>query len=239
MPFRNGMKIVLTNETGTDRPLLFFDIDYTLGDAHDPTTLYFHAHWRRERPTTIKRDYEFLPRVQGRGRFLGVNVGVIPNQAAYFKSWWGEGECKIYLDGDGAFPTLCGTGTEDYIGTGWGQGQYTHLYQGCHLADYENYQFAFYRYHVPDPVYFHHDIRVTMQQIGWCNPGNIRQLHEAGQTLPDITDTPGLFERQDDWSSCAYFYLDRSTNNLPALAPVAERTFGLTSNADAQKRADV
>ena len=239
MPFRTGMKIVLTNETGTDRPLLFFDIDYTLGDAHDPTTLYFHAHWRRERPTTIKRDYEFLPRVQGRGRFLGVNVGVIPNQAAYFKSWWGEGECKIYLDGDGAFPTLCGTGTEDYIGTGWGQGQYTHLYQGCHLADYENYQFAFYRYHVPDPVYFHHDIRVTMQQIGWCNPGNIRQLHEAGQTLPDITDTPGLFERQDDWSSCAYFYLDRSTNNLPALAPVAERTFGLTSNADAQKRADV
>ncbi len=144
MPFRTGMKIAVTNESGADLGSFFYDVNYTLGDEHGPDTLYLHAHWRRERPTTLKRDYAFLPKVTGRGRFLGVNVGVIADKATYFNSWWGEGECKVYLDGDEALPTLCGTGTEDYIGTAWGQGQYAHLYQGCHIADHQNMQFAFY-----------------------------------------------------------------------------------------------
>jgi hypothetical protein len=251
MPFRTGMKIVVTNESGGDVPMFFYDVDYTLGDAHGLTAMYLHAHWRRERSTTMKQDYEFLPKVTGRGRFLGVNVGVIADTATWFKSWWGEGECKIYLDGDDAFPTLCGTGTEDYIGTAWGQGQYAHLYQGCHLADHENYQYAFYRYHIPDPVYFRNDIRVTMHQIGCWGPGVIQQMRDAGRKMLATDGTPvdleraaeangwGLFERQDDWSSCAYFYLDRTANDLPALAPVADRTVGLTSNEDNKKRADL
>lgn len=250
MPFRTGMKVVVTNESAAALEMFFYEVDYTLGDRHPDTALYLHAHWRRERPTTMLRDYEFLPKVIGRGRFLGVNVGVIADTATYVKSWWGEGECKIYLDGDGAHPTLCGTGTEDYIGTGWGQGQYAHLYQGCHVADLENYQFAFYRYHLPDPVYFQRDIRVTMQQIGCWAPDTIRQMRDAGRKLISIAGTPvdmdqaveangyGIFERQDDWSSCAYFYLDRPTNDLPPLAPAAERIAGLTCNADAQKRMD-
>lgn len=249
MPFRTGMKIVVTNESDADEPMFFYDVDYTLGDAHGATVMYLHAHWRRERQTTFKRDYEFLPKVTGRGRFLGVNVGVIADTATYFKSWWGEGECKVYLDGDAAFPTLCGTGTEDYIGTAWGQGHYAHLYQGCHLADHENYQYAFYRYHIPDPIYFQRDIRVTMQQIGCWGPGTIQQMRDAGRKLvggrglvdmdeASEANSYGLFERQDDWSSCAYFYLDQPTNDLPALAPVAERTIGLMSNEDAGARAD-
>jgi len=260
MPFRTGMKIVVTNESGADQSHFFYDVNYTLGDEHGPDALYLHAHWRRERPTTLKRDYEFLPQVSGRGRFLGVNVGVIADKAAYFNSWWGEGECKIYLDGDDALPTLCGTGTEDYIGTGWGQGQYAHLYQGCHIGegngcggpDHEKMQYAFYRYHIPDPVYFQRDIRVTMQQIGCWGPDNIVRMRDAGLTLESVdhAGTPvdmakaveangyGLFERQDDWSSCAYFYLDCPTNDLPALAPVAERTAGLLGSEDATKRAD-
>ena len=226
------------------------DVNYTLGDAHGPDTLYLHAHWRRERPTTLRRDYEFLPKVSGRGRFLGVNVGVIADQATYFNSWWGEGECKVYLDGDDALPTLCGTGTEDYIGTAWGQGQYAHLYQGCPIADHEHMQFAFYRYHIPDPVYFHRDIRVTMHQIGCWGPNNIGLMRDAGRILESTGGTPvdmdqavaangyGLFERQDDWSSCAWFYLDRPENDLPPLAPVAERTVGLLSREDTTQRAD-
>ena len=254
MPFRTGMKIVITNEVPQDyvsklppgvKDQCYFDVDYTLGDEHEADTGYFHAHWRRELPTTLARDYEFLPSVSGRGRFLGVNVSVIPDTTTYSKLWWGEGEVKIYLDGDTANPTLCGTGTEDYIGTGWGQGQYAQLYHGCPVADYAAFRYSFYRLHIPDPVWFQRDIRVTMQQIGLTAPNeNIdllkqrRQLSWGNQQI-DFTEklknaTDGeplggwsLFDRQDDWSSCAYFYLDSPENSLPPLAPVSQRLAGL------------
>ena len=240
MPFKTGMRLVVRNDTDERLPALYYDVDYTLGDPHGADVLYLHAHWRRERPTTLLQDYALLPVVSGRGRFVGVNVGVIADTQTYFRSWWGEGEVKVYLDGDGDYPTLSGTGTEDYIGTGWGQGQYAHLYQGCHLADHEHHQYAFYRYHLPDPIYFHQDIRVTIQQIGCWGPGVIDQMRDAGCQLvtgPDLTPVDmeaavaargyGLFERQDDWSSCAYLYLDRTENGLPPLAPVEERVTGL------------
>ena len=83
--------------------------------------------------TTLGKDFEILPTVKGKGRFLGMNMGIITDPL-YQNSWWGEGEVKIYLDGDSDLPTLNGTGTEDYIGTGWGQGLFTHLYQGCLVA---------------------------------------------------------------------------------------------------------
>jgi hypothetical protein len=235
MPFKTGMKIVMTNESREDLGELFYDVDYTLGDRHGPQTLYFHAYYRRENPTTLQRDYEILPRVEGRGRYLGTNVGVIVNQKEFFNTWWGEGEIKIYLDGDRELPTLVGTGTEDYVGTAWGQGQYAHLYQGSPVADEGANRWCFYRYHVPDPVYFYRDVRVTMQQIGYLadhSRGGLvregRKLYRAGPGLveKDIR-TDGKFERADDWSSCAYFYLDRPENNLPRLDPVEKRTEGL------------
>ena len=250
MPFRTGMKIIVTNESEVHLEMLFYDINYTLGDQHDENAMYFHAHWRRERPTTLLKDYEFLPKVEGKGRFIGVNCGVIADTEQYFKSWWGEGEAKIFLDGDEEFPTLCGTGTEDYIGTGWGQEQYAHLYQGCHLADAESYQYAFYRFHIPDPVYFYQDIRVTMHQIGCWGPDIIEQTQQAGRELLGTDGRPvdlqkelasksfGLFEREDDWSSCAYFYLDRPTNGLPALASVEDRIIGLLETENAKVRLD-
>ena len=235
MPFRTGMRIVLTNESGTDVPELFYDVDYTLGDRHPAGTPYFHAHWRRESPTRLERDYEILPRVAGRGRFLGTNVGVRVNQQEYFNTWWGEGEVKIFLDGDTTLPTIAGTGTEDYVGTAWGQGRYANLYQGSPIADDGAGLFAFYRYHIPDPVYFQRDVRVTMQQIGYLadhSRGGIartgRRLIRAGEgDVPMDIRTDGKFERSDDWSSVAYFYLDRPENGLPALAPVAQRVAGL------------
>ncbi|HEV2859762.1 MAG TPA: glycoside hydrolase family 172 protein [Pyrinomonadaceae bacterium] len=235
MPFKTGMRIVMTNESREDLGELFYDVDYTVGDRHDARTLYFHAHYRRENPTTLQRDYEILPRVEGRGRYLGTNVGVIVNQKEFFNTWWGEGEIKIYLDGDRELPTLVGTGTEDYVGTAWGQGQYAHLYQGSPVADEGANRWCFYRYHVPDPVYFYRDVRVTMQQIGYLadhSRGGLvregRKLYRAGPGLveKDIR-TDGKFERADDWSSCAYFYLDRPENNLPRLDPVEKRTEGL------------
>ena len=232
MPFRTGMKIVIANESGADLGLLYYDVDYTLGDKHDSDALYFHAHYRRENPTRLQQDYELLPRVTGRGRFLGVNAGVIVNEQMYASTWWGEGEVKIFLDGDKELPTLNGTGTEDYIGTGWGQGRYSNLYQGCPFA--EGNRFCFYRYHVPDPVYFQQEVRVTIQQIGHVPKAKLDELqktgapiYEAGPGLVAKKTSEGLFERQDDWSSCAYFYLDRPENNLPDIDPVELRTKGL------------
>jgi hypothetical protein len=235
MPFRIGMKMVMTNESGADLEMCFYDVDYTIGDKHGPNTLYFHAHYRRENPTRLQQDYAILPKLTGRGRYLGVNIGVAANQAIYYKTWWGEGEVKVYLDGDQEFPTLSGTGTEDYIGTAWGQGLYSHMYQGCPFADEKTFRYCFYRYHVLDPVYFHKDIRVTIQQIGfYWEPDKVplaaenRKVYRAGPGLVDMDLTKsGLFERQDDWSSCAYFYLDRPENGLPPLDAAELRIRGV------------
>jgi len=241
MPFRTGMKIALTNDGDEELGMFFYEIDYTVGDRHPEGTMYFHAFYRRERPTAQRKDYEIVPLLRGKGRFLGANVGVLPDTARYGRSWWGEGECKIYLDGDGEFPTLCSTGTEDYIGTGWEQGEFAHPYQGCHVADKAAMAFCFYRYHVPDPVYFSRDVRVTMQQIGYWDPATRSAFREAGlramkaggerriidfaadAEVPDY----GNFERQDDWSSCAYFYLDRPFSSLPDIDPADKRVAGL------------
>jgi hypothetical protein len=238
MPFRHGMKIVLTNETREDQPQVYYDVNYTLGDAHGADALYFHAHFRRENPTKLRRDYEILPRIAGKGRYLGTNISVIANQERYSASWWGEGEVKIFLDGDQEFPTLAGTGTEDYIGSAYSLGAYSNLTQGAPIVDEEKKQYAFYRYHVEDPVYFRQDIRITIQQIGFLWGGDGKPQHPVkaplfiagpGEKQVDLEKPPRvtLFEREDDWSSVAYFYLDRAENGLPALASLRLRTEGL------------
>jgi len=159
MPFRKGGLIQLVNETDND-VVVYYDVNATIGDVHDDKVLYFHSYWRRENPTTIREDMTILPFVKGKGRFLGCNLGIRTNEA-YSRFWWGEGEVKVYLDGDTDFPTLCGTGTEDYIGSAWGQGHFVNMYQGNQyvkddvevddttLAD----AYGYYRFHIPDPIY--------------------------------------------------------------------------------------
>jgi hypothetical protein len=246
MPFLSGMKTVVTNESGTDLTLFYYDVDYTVGDEHPKDTAYFHARFSRENPTTLQRDFEILPHISGRGRYLGAQIGVIVNKEKYAATWWGEGEVKIYLDGDRELPTLCGTGTEDYIGTAFGQGRFDHLYQGCPLADETNMQFSFYRLHVPDPVYFAKEIRVTLQQMGiWeaHTKDGLKQfspkVFRAGPSMEEVdlgklgNDWPiGYFERAEDVSSCAYFYLDRPTNGLGPITGAAERIAGLIEDTD-------
>jgi len=235
MPFKTSMKIVLTNESSVQLAPLFYEVNYTLGDKQPRNMLYFHAHYRRENPTQLQRDYELLPRVEGRGRYLGANIGVIVNQKAYADTWWGEGEVKIYLDGDRGLPTLSGTGTEDYIGTGWGQGPFAHDVSGSPIADEKNMRWCFYRYHIPDPIFFYKDIRVTIQQIGSATPtSRVPSVQASGHlyrtgpglVVADLAQN-GMFERKDDWSSCTYFYLDRPEDGLPPLDSVGKRTAGL------------
>ncbi len=220
MPFRESMKIEVVNETETDLDMFFYDIDFTIGDKWEENTLYFHAIFNQQKPTDLKKDYEILPKIKGMGRFLGTNISVVVNDIEYSRVWWGEGEVKMYLDGDSDYPTLCGTGTEDYIGTGWGQGEYSNRFQGCTIADEAKFEYAFYRFHIPDPVYFYQDIRVTIQQIGFGKDEGIEMLskmkhpiYKAGENLEQVDFSKDhsylFFERTDNVASCAYFYLNK------------------------------
>jgi hypothetical protein len=225
MPFRKSMKVQVKNSTDED-VTMFYEIDYTLGDKLPKTALYFHAVFNHKERTGIREDFEILPRINGEGRFMGTNISYIPNQVDYGRFWWGEGEVKIYLDGDRDFPTLCGTGTEDYIGSGWGFGEYAHRYQGGTISNGKDMRFAFYRYHVPDPVYFYSDIRVTIQQIGGVEGANqVERLSKMKGPIirtgekPDTVDFSKpvkgfLFERSDDVACCSYFYLKGTENEI-------------------------
>jgi hypothetical protein len=180
-----------------------------------------------------------------------MNMGIITDPV-YQKSWWGEGEVKIYLDGDRDLPTLNGTGTEDYIGTAWGQGVFAHHYQGCLVADEATRQWAFYRFHIPDPVYFQQECKVTIQIMGGDMLNKVREYKKNGATLipvtistdngfiklleqnpvPDLMDTKlpegwTNFYRQDDVSATVYFYLDKPVNELLPLVPRSERIAAL------------
>lgn len=247
MPFKDGARVTIANESDRDLMLLFYDINVEKVAQHKEEVLYFHAFWNRDLETTLKEDFEILPEIEGFGRFLGTNIGVITDPV-YEETWWGEGETKIYIDGDDEYPTLVGTGTEDYIGTAWGQGTFAHDYQGSLIADAEKGHFAFYRYHIPDPVWFQEDIRVTIQQMGGAPTDRVIELIDNGAALQPVTagDAPDMvkllemdsppdirdddypggwtnFYRQDDVSSTAYFYLDRPTSDLPELPPVELR----------------
>jgi hypothetical protein len=249
MPYRKAARVVLKNES--DKPVnLYYDINFQQVKSHGEDVAYFHAYWSRVPKTELGKDFEILPLVNGKGRFLGMNMGIITDPL-YQKSWWGEGEVKIYLDGDSALPTLNGTGTEDYIGTGWGQGLFTHAYQGCLVADENSRQWAFYRYHIPDPVYFAKDCKVTIQIMGGDMRDKVREYAKNGASLIPVTvsgkefvkllertpviplndkDFPDAwtnFYRQDDVSATAYFYLDTPTSQVPALQETKVRIAAL------------
>ena len=242
MPFKTGMKIVITNESETDTERQFFyQVDYTLGDVFTDETMYFHAFYNREVSTVEMQDYTILPQIKGAGSYLGASVGVIANPLMK-GAWWGEGEVKCYIDGDGEYPTLAGTGTEDYIGTGWGQGEYQNLYQGSVISDLEGDVYSFYRFHVPDPVYFDEEIRVTIQQIGWANSDHVRNMIENGLEVYNTAKREKavvgtIIERfDDDWCSIAYFYLKSPVSELKELPCAAERILKYDVIAQEEKK---
>jgi hypothetical protein len=253
MPFRTGARVVVTNESGKPVNLIFYDINFRQLRQQPKDALYFHAWWSRERATKLGQDFHILPRIQGKGRFLGASVTVLTNPL-YEKTWWGEGEVKIALDGDRSdAPTLVGTGTEDYIGTAWGQGAYVNRFQGAPVATWEgDGRWTFYRFHIPDPIFFSRDIEVSLQIMGGArkhivqglqkknvplipvtiDPGsrnNFQQLLTNGKKLsdPSLPDGHTNFYRSDDVAAVAYFYLDRPAGLLPPIAASAERMAGL------------
>lgn len=202
MPFYKNCKITLEN-IGSEEIAVYYQIDYTLTEL-PKNCAYFHAQFRRVNPLPYKEVYTILDNVQGNGQYVGTYLfwGVHNN------GWWGEGEVKFYLDGDRDFPTICGTGTEDYFcgssnfDTGGRYQEFCTPYAG--LAKVirpdglyrSNQRFSMYRWHIPDPIYFKKDIKVTIQALGWR--GNQRYL-----------------PLQDDISSVAFWYQDSICQTFP------------------------
>jgi hypothetical protein len=254
MPFRKGARITVTNDGSKRLDLFFYDVDFQTVNSLPEDVLYFHCHWRREIKTILGKDFDLLPDVKGKGRFLGVNMGVI-TAPEYGKSWWGEGEVKIYKDGDTEYPTLVGTGTEDYIGSGWGLGKFFNRTQGCPVANDTTGYWSIYRFHLEDAVYFQKNIKVTIQVMGGFDLENVRKMETAGVKIIPVTvnldqngctkllegNYPPLqdpafpkgwvnFYRSEDYCATSYFYLDAPSDNLPAIQPVAIRIFNLPPN---------
>ena len=162
MPFRTAARLTLENLSGGAGHRLLPD-HLRAGRRRGSDSGYLHAHWRRSNPLPAGHVHTLLDGVRGAGQYVGSYLAWGVNS----RGWWGEGEIKYYLDGDDEFPTICGTGTEDYFGGAWnfdvpGQGYtaYTTPYLGLHQIIrpdglYESQQrFGMYRWHVPDPIHF-------------------------------------------------------------------------------------
>lgn len=216
MPFRTHARITVENDTGKEINHLFYQIDYTLGDEIPQDAGYFHAQFRRQNPCPKYADYTIAD-IRGKGVYLGTVLGV---RSLYTRSWWGEGEMKFYLDGDSDYPTICGTGTEDYIGFAWGMLEKCCPQTGCPCCDDEKGLYSIYRFHGKDPIYFQNALRLTVQQIG-CGSrkevkadfGDQADIFTAwGET--DASDTC-YYERSDDYCSTAFWYQTLPTAPFP------------------------
>jgi len=218
LPFRRQLRIELTNSS-SQPAILYYEVDYTLQRELPAELGYLHVSFRRENPTVMRRDFVIADGLRGPGRFLGCNVGVrvIDNC-----DWYGEGEVKVYKDGDAALPTLCGTGLEDYVGSAWGLGAHYAPFGGAPLIvgkpDQPDFV-GFFRWHVPDPIMYARDLRVTIQQIGamFFEAGQEAELEAYEQTNPAAGEgwirgvgpgilAWGLAERVDDYCATAYVY---------------------------------
>jgi hypothetical protein len=206
MPFRKHVRITVTNDSDKMIPLLTYQIDYRL-NAVPAESGYFHAQWRR---TTVDRSnavYTILDGVKGEGRYVGTFLA----WTQLSTGWFGEGEVKFYLDGDTKFPTIVGTGTEDYFGADYDfPALYSTAYVGNVLDPKSDHpdggppQHSLYRWHIMDPIEFHRDLRVTIQDIGW---------------YPDRTYKP----EGDDIASTAFWYQKEPHAPFPKLPPLSDR----------------
>lgn len=210
MPFRKHARITVENLSPDEIKGFYYQIDYILTDVPDDMA-YLHAQWRRNNPLPYMQDHTLLDGVQGQGQYVGTYIAWGVNNSG----WWGEGEVKFFIDGDTDFPTICGTGTEDYFGGAWCFGHFEGEYfgfTGPYLGlpqiikpdgFYRSQQrFGLYRWHIRDAVRFKEDLKVTVQALGWRST-----LDGQRRYLP----------LQDDIASTAYWYQTEPHAPFPEL----------------------
>lgn len=194
MPFRKSAKWTIEN-LSDDSTHLYYQFTYSLQEVPEDAA-YFHAQWRRSNPLPYKEVHTIVDGIKGHGHYVGTYLAWGVNNCG----WWGEGEIKFYMDGDKEYPTICGTGTEDYFGGAWNfehpkgeYGAYSTPFLGLPQVIkpdglYRSQQrFGMYRWHILDPIRFEEELKVTIQALGW---------RSGGRYLP----------LQDDISSTAFWY---------------------------------
>lgn len=206
MPFLKRARITLENRNR--EPIRFFyQIDYQLRELPEDIA-YFHAQWRRANPLPYKSVYTILDGVRGKGHYVGTYMA----WGVHNSGWWGEGEIKFYIDGDGNYPTICGTGTEDYFCGSYNFEDPVHKdaylpfttpYTGLQVLEpnrlyRSQFRFGMYRWHLTDPIFFENDLKVTIQALGWRD----------GKTYLPL---------QDDIASVAYWYQTLPAAPFPPL----------------------
>ena len=210
MPFAKRCRITLENR-GDENMTCYYQIDYALVGEAPPDMAYFHAQFRRSNPLPYGEPYTILDGASGKGQYAGTYMAWGVNN----NGWWGEGEIKFYIDGDREWPTICGTGTEDYFCGSYDFEDpvehnryvpFTTPYGGFYTVRtdmlYQSQKrFGMYRFHITDPVRFESDLKITIQALGWRN---------GGRYLPLM----------DDIASVAFWY-----QTLPAAAfpPLPDR----------------
>ena len=200
MPFKTSAKIEITNLCSKETDF-FYQIDYSLCQV-DENAGYFHSQWRRSNPVKYKDVHILTDNIEGCGHYVGTYIAWQPNS----NGWWGEGEMKFYMDGDEDFPTICGTGTEDYFGGAWNfeqpEGQYCTYstpFLGMQYIKpdgmYKNQpRFGMYRWHIMDPIRFVQNLKVTIQCLGW-------------------RDNARYYPGQDDIASTVFWYQNEPHNH--------------------------
>ena len=207
MPYHKSCRITMENLSDKDANL-YYQITYLEGKIPVESG-YFHAQFRRSKEVPYKDVHTIADQIRGCGQYVGTYL----YYAARTDDWWGEGELKFYMDGDKDFPTICGTGTEDYFGGGDGflSPDYSHYINFCtsycgfsmrkRTDLFPKKRFSMYRWHITDPIYFHENLKVTVQDLGWDSPDH----------------STGYKPLQDDISSVAFFYLDAPSQTMPIL----------------------
>jgi len=213
MPFRKKCRITMEN-IGNEDMVLYYQVDYIQTQVPDDAA-YFHAQFRRTNPLPYKTDYTLIDGIKGKGQYVGTYLAWGVNN----NGWWGEGEIKFFMDDDTQYPTICGTGTEDYFcgsydfdtrkknDAGVEKTEYTEFcspYTGLAQVirgdgHYDiSQRFGLYRWHITDPIRFEKNLRVTIQALGW---------REGGRYLP----------LQDDIASVVFWYQSEPHGSFPAL----------------------
>ncbi len=213
MPFRASARITVENLSPDPVQGFFYQIDYTLTEV-PVDRAYFHAQWRRSNPLPYQQVHTLLDGVRGQGHYVGTYLA----WGTHNNGWWGEGEIKFYLDGDEEWPTICGTGTEDYFGGAWSfeqprgeYGTYSTPFLGFHQVIkpdgfmQSQQRFGMYRWHIMDPIRFQQNLRVTIQALGWRAP-----REGKGRYLP----------LQDDIASTVFWYQAEPHAPFPALPDI-------------------
>jgi len=203
LPFRKQARITIENQYWEPIQGFFYQITYAMGQVAAEAA-YLHAQWRRNVTTREYPEHVLLDGVRGQGHY----VGTVMAWTQFSNGWWGEGEIKFYIDGDGQFPTICGTGTEDYFCGAWGFGDtFSAPFTGYPLWRKEPGEVprhGLYRWHIMDPIRFQKDLKVTMQALGWWLKGKFQPL-------------------TDDISSVAYWYQGEPHAPFPPMPDLAGR----------------